>query len=278
MWELITGSGQRPSQDAVYEAVTIEYEDKLDRSLLDKAMWETSKSVCGDIMDEKSISKIFRALSGAYWPALDAVLEERVVQEMHGFPPPEAELYHVETFLKQWIDDSMRRCWGAIQDAETTMTAEVAEAIFRTLVAPFGKEDPFSCIPSELTMIIGRPPTDWAYITECCTNVFTQWGGATGIPASKKRRKQGASGETWEEPTAVAAVRAPVRKVPQAGAGKAKLSQDGHPQCTSEGDCIGTPANSLYQHMLNGDAGDIYCQPCWESFVRRNPQLEGVPL
>merc|ERR1712232_1542315 len=81
LWEMISGTGQQVDQDAVYEAITVEYEDKLDRVLLDKAMWETTKNVCSEIYDEKVLSKIFHALSKGYFPAIDAMLEEKVVYE-----------------------------------------------------------------------------------------------------------------------------------------------------------------------------------------------------
>jgi len=49
-----------------------------------------------------------------------------------------------------------------------------------------------------------------------------------------------------------------------------------HPECTSQEDCCGSPADRLVRHRLDGDEGDVYCQSCWESFLEQNPQLDGV--
>eukprot|EP00929_Paragymnodinium_shiwhaense_P112910 TRINITY_DN8117_c0_g1_i2.p1 TRINITY_DN8117_c0_g1~~TRINITY_DN8117_c0_g1_i2.p1 ORF type:complete len:536 (+),score=185.28 TRINITY_DN8117_c0_g1_i2:145-1752(+) len=54
----------------------------------------------------------------------------------------------------------------------------------------------------------------------------------------------------------------------------------GHSECRSEEDCIGSPQSRLVQHVVpdNPDGGDCYCEPCWCTFVRRNPDLEGSYL
>merc|ERR1712217_235102 len=203
-----------------------------------------------------------------YWPALDTVLEERINAEMQGMLSPEQELAMVENFFRSWMDSSMSRCWGAIQDSEQVLSVDNCELLFRTLIAPFGKDDPFSCIPPEFTATIGRPPTDWAFIGDAISDLFARWGMAS----SKKRRK-----------TAAAEVASPVRAVTARRAAvqvqeEEPMDEGGHPQCTSEGDCIGSEADGLMQHILDGQAGDVYCDKCWDSFTRRNPNLEGVPV
>merc|ERR1712107_226589 len=51
----------------------------------------------------------------------------------------------------------------------------------------------------------------------------------------------------------------------------------GHPMCTSVEDCIGSISDALVQHMLGSEEeGDVYCQTCWESFLKKNPTLRGV--
>jgi len=53
-------------------------------------------------------------------------------------------------------------------------------------------------------------------------------------------------------------------------------SGDGHPLCTSAEDCIGGPRDLLVRHLLEGEAGDVYCAACWESFYDQRLTLEGV--
>jgi len=263
VWEMIQNQGVRLSEDAVWEAVVVEYEDKLDRLLLDRAWWEAAKGTLGEVLDDKSITKVFHALGKSYWPVLDEVLEATIDAEIQGWLSPEQELQRVELFMKRWIDDSMGRCFAAIQDSDSLLTADRTETLFRTLLAPFGNDDPFSCIPCLLTETIGRPPSDWAYITQALEELFASRGGP-----SKKRRKAAAVEE--------AAAPAPVARF--VGNRKVAVKAAGHPSCTSETDCIGTTEDALIQHMMEGEAGDVYCQQCWDSFVRRNPQLEGVML
>ena len=59
---------------------------------------------------------------------------------------------------------------------------------------------------------------------------------------------------------------------------KGKPIHNGHPQCTSGTDCVGTPEEALVQHVLVEGPGDLYCNACWSSFLERNPDLEGVPV
>lgn len=52
----------------------------------------------------------------------------------------------------------------------------------------------------------------------------------------------------------------------------------GHPECTSQEDCMGSPADRLWQHVLNGKSCDVYCATCWASFTAMSLELEGVEL
>merc|ERR1712217_277745 len=197
-----------------------------------------------------------------YWPALDTVLEERINAEMQGMLSPEQELAMVENFFRSWMDSSMSRCWAAVQDAEQVLSVDNCELLFRTLIAPFGKEDPFSCIPPEFTATIGRPPTDWAFIGDALSDLFARWG----MGGSSKKRRKTATEEVAAPVRAAPARRAPVRA--EVHADDDAMDDSGHPRCTSEGDCIGGAEDALIQHILNGEAGDLYCEKCWESFVR----------
>ena len=50
---------------------------------------------------------------------------------------------------------------------------------------------------------------------------------------------------------------------------------EGHPQCTSKEDCIGSAEDRLVQHIESaGDEGDIYCTSCFSHFRETNDELQ----
>lgn len=288
-WEILQASGQAAatSPEEIQEVIVLEYEDKLDRILLDRAMWGVT---CDVFSNEKVQSKVFQAISRAYWPALDTVLENGLLEEeiLRGDLPPHKQLQRVEAFTRQWIDDSVCRAWVSVEQAESMLTEDVVEDLFRGLIMPFGGDDPFSCMPAALTGNIGRPPPDWVFLTRVVQELFSSWkNGTPGGGSSKKRKRAGGGGweakaakgpevseDAWGEeeadanPFAVAAEEEALAPEPRVG----------HPLCTSEDDCIGVPEDCLVRHLLNGQPGDVYCESCWESFVAKNPILEGERL
>jgi len=276
---LIKNSGQRmPHVRDVDALVVQEYEDKLDRTLLTKAMWDATRA---SFKDATVQSKINNALSKAYWPALDEVLADtREIQD----------LARVENFTKKWLEDSMSRAWSAVDQCGEKLSEGNLSRLFQNLVAPFGDDHPFSCIPAALTEHIGRPPRDWAYIRQAVKNLFASWQRQLGT-TSKKRKKNGGEAAIDEDdmkdtpPRARAVVDGDDDKDSMVnGAAGGELSpppagpsgEGGHNECTSQEDCIGTPYDRLVRHWLNGSAGDLYCETCWESFVAQNASLEGI--
>merc|ERR1712187_727340 len=272
---------QCPNRKQLNELVALEFEDFLDRKLLEKGFWESVTAVFGD-EDEKTKAKIFRAISGTYWPTFDEVF----LQAHHN------ELRNVEDFARKWINESMNRAWVSIENAEGILTQESVSELFLCTVAPFGQDHPYSCIPFALCSSIGIPPPDWQFIHVASTELFHQWNN--GGPG-RKRRKTGAA--TYEEQPAPP-VQPPKTKAHnngkpsfkpggkeggntgRFGRGSVGMAQceagRGPPECTSQEDCIGGPSSRLVRHRISGrEAGDIYCEPCWCTFVRRNPQLQG---
>ena len=39
---------------------------------------------------------------------------------------------------------------------------------------------------------------------------------------------------------------------------------------------MSTPAHALIQHITEKNDGDVYCEPCWRTFLLTNDSLEGV--
>lgn len=314
-WEILKfqakGGSPRVRFKELEEFVINEYEEKLDRILLTKAMWDATSVT---FADEKAQSKVYNALHKAYQGALDeCLLDTR----------PREDLERVEQFTKRWIDDSMRRAWCSVENSDRTITEGNVVRLFQNLVAPFGNDHPFSCVPGLLIDNIGRPPHDWPYIRVTVRSMFGQWKQESLLPSSggskRRKTKSGAApggedevmppvceaGDSQDDEHGAHAIRAAHRR---ATTGRAKQPQrqqtraaqapaqatarepepeeqvdlddgpeaEGHPTCTSQEDCCGTPADSLVRHLLDGSEGDVYCQACWESFLDQNPNLEGV--
>merc|ERR1719436_82340 len=88
----------------------------------------------------------------------------------------------------------MNRCKAAIPDFEAVLNLEYMERLFQALVAPFGREDPFSYIPRDLTIEMGRPPEDWSFITDVLEELLDSWGVLDGPP--RKKQRTGATAST----------------------------------------------------------------------------------
>ena len=63
----------------------------------------------------------------------------------------------------------------------------------------------------------------------------------------------------------------------------AEPDTEGHPNCTCAEECIGSPHDSLVQHLVESGEdqhclGDIYCSSCWQSFFEREPALQGTRM
>merc|ERR1712187_623093 len=110
-------------------------------------------------------SKIYRSLHVSY---------EASFHEACADTRPLKDLQRVELFTKRWIENSMGRAWQAICSSEV-LTYNSIVSLFQTLIAPFGKEHPFSCVPTMLTQAIGRPPFDWPFIGQQVQLLCNAW-------------------------------------------------------------------------------------------------------
>mmetsp|Transcript_30555 Transcript_30555/g.83970 ORF Transcript_30555/g.83970 Transcript_30555/m.83970 type:complete len:388 (+) Transcript_30555:125-1288(+) len=280
--ELVRASGQRgATYERIQEIVVKAYEDKLDEFLLTKAMWE---AVERSFKDNTVRNKIFASLQKTYQPALD---ETRMDAR------PKRELDLVEDFLRRWLESSMARAWSAVEGSEQILTETTVGRLFQNLLAPFGSNHPFSCIPQSLTQDVGPPPRKWAFVGKTVKVMFDKWRRDAYRPAAKRRK--GSSADDANEFGGVFDAFQPNRRAAvQKMASRAFADDDddealgaecdeegqeeGHPQCTSAEDCIGSQEEKLVQHIFNGSLGDIYCCKCWESFLLHNPTLEGEML
>jgi hypothetical protein len=276
-WEILASSGQarQVSGDALQQEVADSIYAELDLHLIRKAVRQSVEETCSD---DTIRSKLDRALTKSMQPALEKVLGSTAFQQARQRFDERNDLKLVENFAKEWIEEVANRIWGTYEnnpdlDLEGTLTA-----LFQRLVAPFGVESEFTCIPGVLCGRIGRPPPDWDHIPKVVDQVVNKWNGGSQGPAKKRKKEDDAS--------AVPASRPFVAFGGSAGKKKGSVQQEateyaedeaavGHPLCTSLENCIGNPEDRTVRHLLKGVPADTYCEPCWESFRARHPNLEG---
>merc|ERR1711879_768955 len=108
-------------------------------------------------------------------------------------------LRRVERFLSEWMEQSISRAWQSIDNSGVTINEGLVEKLFQNLIAPFGEDHPFSCVPTALTESIGRPPHDWPFMRKAAKTMFESWRKAETAPASKRRKRSGATKAKTEE-------------------------------------------------------------------------------
>jgi len=267
---LSTAKRIRVHPQAVEDIVRVECDDAVERCMIEKTMWDTAAAM---FTDDKLRSKVWKCLSAAYWPALDEALASSMTRA-HLQRPPQEDLRHVEEFMRAWIHDSMGRAWSALPsmnaDGDSVLTEDLMCKLFQRLLVPMGEEHPFSCVSSDLTSRIGRPPHDWKFIRTAVRELVS--GQAHGRGRKRKSNNQGGD---WQGEKRKITGR-PRKEVEADGEGaQAQGNPDRQPRCTSDEDCLGSSSDQLVRHNLNGQPADVYCITCWESFLQRNPSLEG---
>merc|ERR1719336_87357 len=146
-------------------------------------MWDVTVAT---FKDDVLCSKIYKALHHAHQSAFNAAVADT---------KPVRDLERVEAFTKQWIENTVGRVWQSVDDLDQAVTRDTVVRLFQNLVAPFGEEHPFSCVPAALTRKIGRPPRDWDVIKETIKQLFLAWktpnADIWGQVVKKKRRSGG---------------------------------------------------------------------------------------
>jgi len=278
-WELLRANRSNPSYGVLEELIQVEYEEKLDRILLVKAMWDAARHTFRG--NDTAVSKVYASLGKTYDVALDeAVADNRPI-------PDEVRMEH---FMKRWINESMQRCWSSFEGSDRLITERSVTKLFGNLVAPFGDEHPFSCVPSIFFPGGERPPSNWHYIRVAAKNMFESWERERTAPSGKRRKRAGGVRVANED----AAAEVQPELHPEEAEDQAASEEEGqvsgdedaisaaegaegvHPGCTSAEDCIGSADDRLVQHVMNGEHGDIYCEACWQSFLGTNSKLHGV--
>jgi len=173
-WEIASGSGQGVNWREVEQLLTGKYEELMDDQLLDKAIWDSA----GVLLPDESIrNKLYKALKSCH---------EAAFKEAMNDPRRLRDLQRVEVFTRLWLEQSMGKAWQVLEN-NGMMSAEHVVRLFQDLLAPFGEDHPFSCVPAVLTQVIGRPPGDWPFLQEAAGQFFAA-SGAVPAPAKGQRR------------------------------------------------------------------------------------------
>jgi len=271
VWGLLSLGGEAHviQYDQMKLLVTNEYWLNINSNRTTAVFW---KHVEESFEDAKLRTKMNRALALTHKKAL-----EEIMQDAHGqarFNDPKLELMRVEEFVRKWVQDCAGRTYAALENAGHEVTEDLLVTFFRPLISPPEDEenpdDNFSCIPPEVTMHI--PPPDWAFLPQVASEFVADW---CAEPKSKRKKTGGEDDDTsGPAPAATAKATAPPKattRVPPKPVKKHK----GHPECTSGEDCIGTAVDLKVRHLLDGSPADIYCEPCWNSFLEASADLEG---
>lgn len=168
-WELAKGSGSvgrglRPRD--VEQFAVAQYQDAMEAALLDKALWDVTEAT---FPEHAACGKICKTLR---------VELDRALADAKAMSRSVSDLQRVETFTRQWLENSMSRClqssFGYAPD--TPLTPKSVVALFQGLLAPFGEDHPFSCVPPSLTERIGRPPREWPVLQDAVRRLFAAYG------------------------------------------------------------------------------------------------------
>jgi len=161
-WEIHSGSGQRAQWSEVEAVLNSKYEQLMDLCLLEKAMWDSAGGLIPD--QEPLRNKLYKALKTSHEIAFKEATEA----------PRMGDLQRVELFTRAWVDSAINKSYSVLEQGNL-MNADSVVQLFQELLAPFGEEHPFSCIPAVLTQSIGRPPKDWDFLQEAVRQFFLLW-------------------------------------------------------------------------------------------------------
>ena len=144
-------------------------------------------------------------------------------------------------------------------------------------------------MPTALIETVGHPPLEWQFIRHAAEILIAKWN------AKKRKRHRNIEEDVPPQPAkakqrlpdvATALARPSGMAVERSSTPRGSISSPTtslclavirHPDCTSEEGCIGDPMSRLVRHVVDKDTfGDIYCEPCWRTFVYRKSSLKGV--
>lgn len=200
VWELLSANGRPHVRYEEVEARVIqEVDENLDSVMLGKAIWAATEQI---FPEDPVKSKVFRALANTHEPALAECL---------GDSRPLESTEKVKRFFKRWMEESMTRAWNSVeQNGGGNLSFRKVTKLFQNLIAPFGEEHNFTCIPRVLLGRLAPPRRSWRFIEDAAKQMFHSWEQAQGLPPSKRRKKSGGGTAEAEAPEEFEAFEAPL--------------------------------------------------------------------
>merc|ERR1712194_552024 len=129
-------------------------------------MWDVTEETFGT---GTVCSKIYKGLHLSHEPAYQDACRFQLKKG-------DTAATRVEIFTRQWIELSMGRAWQSIENSPTLLTHEKIVELFERLIAPFGDDHPFSCVPFSLSKSLGRPPGNWPFLWNEARRLCLSWG------------------------------------------------------------------------------------------------------
>mmetsp|Transcript_63354 Transcript_63354/g.169208 ORF Transcript_63354/g.169208 Transcript_63354/m.169208 type:complete len:472 (-) Transcript_63354:124-1539(-) len=186
VWEIVRVSGcpPRANYPEMEQVAIAKYEEVMDGILTEKAMWDSVQEIFGE---EPVANKVYKVLKQTHEASYNEACQEWRMNDQQ----------RVEMFVGRWMENSMGRAWQAVEGSDMLLTPDSLTRLFSKLLAPFGDEHPFSCVPAALTQNCGRPPSGWPFIRGTSEALYNTWlDPSSAGPPSKKRK--GGGNKAWK--------------------------------------------------------------------------------
>lgn len=163
-WQLVQARKPRPriGSKELEQLVVAQYEDIMDRILLEKAMWDSTAATFSEVA---LCAKVYKAVHQAHEQAFNMAASDLRHME---------DIKRVELFMNHWLEGTVTKAWKAFESG-SQLSQETVVQLFQRLIAPFGEGHPFSCVPPVLTQSIGRPPRTWPFLEQAVQSLEASW-------------------------------------------------------------------------------------------------------
>mmetsp|Transcript_17785 Transcript_17785/g.41441 ORF Transcript_17785/g.41441 Transcript_17785/m.41441 type:complete len:419 (+) Transcript_17785:55-1311(+) len=285
---------RRVKSDDLERAVREAFEGELDQVMVERALWDVCQETFGA---DSSSQKVYNAMWRSYQPAMVKCKDDS---------RPTTDREKAESFLKEWIESSMDKAWGALQHTND-LSEKNMMTLWRKVVYPFGghcgdDSARFTTVPRQLL----KHPLEGnftPFVDQVIRNLVRNWEHQqSGRAQHSKRRKGSQAYQSWEAKEEE--THREEQQQPPSGKSKDLRKEepeeepdvkdyDGddqnpdedqeygaevedserHPDCTSAEECVGRSSDRLVRHIIkdqdgNDMDGDAYCESCWRCFLQ----------
>mmetsp|Transcript_49653 Transcript_49653/g.118243 ORF Transcript_49653/g.118243 Transcript_49653/m.118243 type:complete len:337 (-) Transcript_49653:61-1071(-) len=184
-WELYRALGLHVNWQDLNHTVRVAFEHELDQIMVRRALWDLCEVIFG--RDTLPMQKVYTALWKT-WPAAVASCKS------DSRPYPDRE--KAEMFLKEWIESSMNRAWGPLQDTDALSEDNMME-LWRRVVYPFGVRNEFSTVPQELLRRRLRGSFH-SFTDNTVRSLVRSWESESSRPAKRRNKSSRAVPSSWQ--------------------------------------------------------------------------------